>query len=101
MARLVTIEMDKQRHMKFGINGLIQLEKELGRPLTEMSEGLSMEDFRMFLYVGLRFEDKKLTPEKVGDLMDDVIEERGMEYLSEKLGEAMGAMNATALPSEK
>lgn len=99
--KVVTIEADKQRHIKYGMNAFIRLERELGRPMTELGDNLSMEDLRTMLWVGLLWEDKKLTPEKVGDLMDVVIETEGLEYLSNALGEAVqGAMGGTATPSK-
>jgi hypothetical protein len=102
LKKIITFEADKQRHLKFGMNGLIQLEKELGRPLTALStEQFSLEDLRTMLYVGLKWEDKKLTQDAVGDIMDEAIENHGMEYLSAKLGEALtGAFGNTKTPSK-
>lgn len=94
--------MDKPRHLKFGINALIQLEQELGRPLSEMTDAFKMSDLRDMLYVGLKWEDKSLTKEQVGDAMDCVIANEGISALTEKLGEAMGgSLGNNALPSDK
>lgn len=104
MKKIISIEADKNRHLKFGMNALIQLEKELGKPITSMADEneFKLEDLRTMIYVGLKWEDKNLTMEQVGDIMDEAIEKNGMEYLSEKLGEALeGAFGNTAMPSEK
>lgn len=103
MKKVVTFNADKERHLKFGMNGLIQLEKELGKPLTALStEQFSLADLRTMLYVGLKWEDKKLTQDAVGDIMDEAIELHGMDYLSKQLGEALtGAFGNTATPSQK
>lgn len=98
--KIVTIEADKQRHIKFGMNAFIKLERELGRPMTQLGDDISMEELRTMLWVGLLWEDKKLTPEKVGDIMDEAIELNGLEALSGALGEAIqGALGNTATPS--
>ncbi|MCD4839729.1 hypothetical protein LRS37_12805 [Neobacillus sedimentimangrovi] len=104
MKKIVSFEADKMRNLKYGINALIELEKALGKPLTDMSSNnFKLEDLRTMLYIGLKWEDKELTPETVGDIMDAAIEKHGMEYLSKKLGEALeGAFgNAAAIPSKK
>jgi len=98
------IEMDKTRNVKFGMNGLIELEELMGKPISEIENGFSMEDLRTFFYVGLKWEDKDLTPEKVGDLMDQAIEknEEGFNYLAEVMTEAVEKAlktNQSTIPS--
>jgi len=44
-----------------------------------------MKDLRTILYAGLCHEDKELTPEKVGELIDDY---SNIAAIGEKLGEA-------------
>lgn len=100
--KIVTIQADKERHIKYGMNAFVRLERELGKPLTSMmSDETSLEELRTMLWVGLMWEDKKLTPDKVGDIMDEVMETQGLEYLSGALGEAIqGALGKTATPSK-
>lgn len=101
--KIVTIEMDKERHIKYGFNALIMLEQELGRPITSLGDGdFSMKDLRTMFYVGLKWEDKDLTFESVGDAMDAALDEHGIEYLSAKLSEALqGATGGSAaIPSK-
>lgn len=103
MKKIISVEMDKHRNLKYGMNAMIQLEKELGKSLMGLAEDeFKLSDLRTMLYIGLKWEDKELTYEQVGDLMDDAIEKHGMEYLSTKLGEALqGAFGNTAMPSAK
>lgn len=88
--RIIIIDMDKERHLKFGMNALVKLEKDMGKPLSEMDENnFAMSDLVSMFKAGLYWEDKALTDEDVGDIMDDAIEKHGMSYLSSKLGEAI------------
>ena len=36
--KMTEIEMDKVRYIKFGMNGMIELEKKIGKPLTSTSK---------------------------------------------------------------
>lgn len=86
MKKTVLIELDKARNMRLGTNQLARLE-EMGINLTGANQTLGMREFRAFLFVALSWEDKNLTLEQVGDMMDDVFadEEKGMEYLENKI----------------
>lgn len=102
MAKIVAIKMDRERHLKYGTNALIELEKITNKPITEIGAEVSMADLRAMFYVGLKWEDKNLTLEETGDLLDIALEHDSFEGLAEKLSQALtGALNNTALPSEK
>ena len=99
--KTITVKMDKERHLRFGMNSFIELEKELGKPVTELGEDISMEDIRTMFYVGLKWESPKITPFEVGELMDEALEENDFQYLVEKITEAInGGLGATALPNK-
>ena len=101
--KIVQIKMDKERNLKYGMNAVIKLEKDLGMSITEMQEGMSMENLVKIAFYGLKWEDKKLTIEDVGDLMDSAIEH--YETFDEVIKLIMEAFTATfgkkALPSKK
>lgn len=100
--RTVLIKADKERNLKFGINALIDMEEIVGRPLEELQNGASIKDLRTMLYVGLKWEDKQLTQESTGDIMDAAVDNMGFEALSEALGKAMeSAFGGAAMPSDK
>ena len=103
MKKTVAFEADKVRNLKFGMNAMIQLEKELGKPLSSLgADEFKLGDLRTMLFVGLKWEDKDLSLETVGEIMDEAIDKHGIEYLSEKIGEAMqGAFGNTAMPTAK
>lgn len=63
------ITLDKERTLKYTLNSLIKFEKLTGRSVTEIGENMSMEVILALLYVGLIHEDKKLTIEKLGDMI--------------------------------
>ena len=101
--KLVEIKLDKVRYLQAGINSIILIETELGKSITELSDNVKLADLRTILYCLLVGMDKKLTHEKVGDLMDTAIQEHGIEYLSDKITEAMNASlgQNTPIPFQK
>lgn len=100
--KIVVIETeDKERHLRIGMNALVELEGLLGKPITAISgDEMALQDLRAMYYVGLKWEDKKLTLAKTGEIMDEIVDNHGMQYLSEKIGEAIkGAVGNAGLPS--
>ena len=99
--KLIEIELDKKRYLQGSINAIIKMEEELGRPISELADSVKIGDLRTMFYCLLLGGDKELTLEKVGELMDIAIENHGIEYLSEKIGEAMSSIlgQNSAIPS--
>ena len=97
MRKAVSIEMDKIRNLRFGTNAISMAEDLLGRPITAIGTSVGIKDLRVLYYCGLYWEDKELTLDDVGDLMDIVMEEQGTEYLGNKIAEAI----QQALPDPK
>ena len=63
------ITLDKERTLKYTLNSLIKFEKLTGKSVTEIGENMSKEVILALLYVGLIHEDKKLTIDKLGDMI--------------------------------
>ena len=64
--KIVEIEMDKKRHLKFGMNSMISLEKGSWKKFTMLGDGsFSLGDLRTILFIGLKWEDKSLTESAV------------------------------------
>ena len=83
----ITIELDKPRTLRYGMNALIKIEEMTGKHLTKLDlEQLSIKDLRTIIYAGLFHEDHNLTPEACADLID-AYSDIGTVVL--KLGEAM------------
>lgn len=87
MKPYVTVELDKPRRLRYGINALCMIEDILGKPLTKLdTDNLSIKDMRTVIYCGLAGDDKELTPEKVGDLIDEY---SSLEEISKQMTEAL------------
>lgn len=86
MKKGVTIELDKVRTLRYGINALVKVEELTGKPLTSIDlNHVSITDLRTILFAGLYHEDKDLTPEIVGEIIDEY---SNITSIAEKLGEA-------------
>ena len=83
----VTIELDKPRTLRYGMNALIKIEELTGKNLTKLDlDNISIKDLRTIVYAGLFHEDNDLTPETCGDLIDDFSD---IGTVAQKLGKAM------------
>lgn len=83
----VIVQLDKPRKLRFGVNALITVEEMTGKSITEFNfNSISMKDIRTIIYAGLVHEDKDLTPEIVGNLIDEY---SSVTEISEALGKAM------------
>ena len=85
--------------LKLGFNGFVELEEALGKPITEISNGeVAFADLRTIFMVALkRGGMKDITADKTGDILDDVIEAEGLDYLVDKLTEVIeGSMGTQA-----
>ncbi|KXZ40008.1 hypothetical protein SAMN05661008_01532 [Alkalithermobacter thermoalcaliphilus JW-YL-7 = DSM 7308] len=89
MKKCVAIELDKMRNLRFGVNAFCQIRDMLGKPLTSLTEYTEFNELRVLFYCGLIWEDKELTLEKTGNIMDEGIEKHGLDYIVEKLSEAI------------
>ncbi|MGG7058708.1 hypothetical protein ACQPUY_16840 [Clostridium nigeriense] len=66
------IELDKTRNFRYGMKAMSYIEKKLKKPIAKIDlDGLTMEDTAVVICAGLMHEDKKLTPDKVMDLVDE------------------------------
>lgn len=91
MKKVVTITLDKERTLKYNLNALICAEEITGKKLASLGEdanGFDLSFLRGMLFAGLKHEDKELTLEQVGDMIDM----ENMEDVTNKLGEAMQSL---------
>lgn len=91
---IVTINLDRPRHIKFDFNSLADTEKVagvgLGAIFAEDRIGFNMT--RILLWGGLKWEDRRLTVERVGEMLQDYFQGGGSwEEITAKVLEAINA----------
>ncbi len=87
MKQGITFELDKPRTLRYGINALAKIEDITGKNLMKLDlTNIGVKDLLAIVYAGLYHEDKTLTIEKVGDLID---EHSDLKQVAEKVGEAL------------
>lgn len=65
------VTLDKERTLKFTLNSLVYAEENGVDIQTMGKEGsIKLKDLRTLLFAGLMHEDKELTVEAVGELID-------------------------------
>ncbi len=85
----VLLELDRPRKLRFGMNSLIMIEELTGKSLVNMDmTAIGFKDIRAIIYAGLYADDKTLTPDQVGDLIDEYSD---IQTVSAKLEEAFTA----------
>jgi hypothetical protein len=83
---------DKERTLAFPIMSLIRLKKEFGIQLKDLQDKEKAEDMEVILaiiYAGLIHEDKELSFEELGYMIDIT----DLPEISEKLSEVFKGMN--------
>lgn len=100
----VTINLDRPRTLRYGMNALAKIEDITGKSILALDlNKVGIKDLLAIVYGGLYHEDKTLTIEKVGDLIDEY---SNLNEIAEKLGEALTAAfggakaEQTATPGE-
>lgn len=84
---MVAIQLDKARNLRFGTNAIVQAEELLGFRITEMqARTAGMTELRILLWAGLKHEQKDLTLDEAGDLLDEA---EDFKELGDKLKEAL------------
>lgn len=77
--KTVEIKLDKLRFLRFDVNALADIEVKAGLGLDTLlgEERVGINAIRVLLWGGLRWEDKALTLEAAGNLLQQYIEEGG------------------------
>lgn len=66
------IELDKIRNFRYGMKAMSYIEEKLKTSISKLDlDGLTMKDTAIVICAGLMHEDRKLTPDKVMDLIDE------------------------------
>lgn len=91
-ARSVLVTLDRERHLRFTVNSLADLEQHLGTGLggLVLSGRVGIQMLRGFVWAGLKHEDAKLTVVHAGDLLQRYLDQGGdLEQLAGQINEAM------------
>lgn len=89
----IPIILDKERNLKFSIGAVIRFKEITGKDLRDpkvieqIKGDMELEDLRAFLWACLRHEDKTLTLEAAGDMVDF----NNLAEIAEKIGQAVSA----------
>ena len=87
MKKGITYELDRPRTLRYGMNALAKIEDITGKSLMSLDlASVSIKDLLAIVYAGLYHEDKELTLEQVGDLIDDY---SNLNEVAEKVGKAL------------
>ncbi len=87
MKKGITINLDRPRTLRYGMNALAKIEDLTGKSILALDlNKLGIKDLLVIVYSGLYHEDKTLTIEKVGDLIDEYSD---INEIAEKIGKAL------------
>lgn len=72
MSISVEFKLDKVRNVRFGMRELMKIEKELGKPFSQLDiKNIQYEHVAIILCAALQREDPDMTVDKLVDLIDE------------------------------
>lgn len=102
--RSVLAALDKERHLRYSVNALSDLEQVMGVGLGEMytaAGGLGIRTVRACLWAGLKHEDPDLTIAATGELMQQYLDGGGsFQNLGDAIHDALALAGFGAQPTE-
>lgn len=77
--RAVLVTLDRERHLRYTFNSVCRLQETLGTSIDRVlgRESLGFVEMRAFLWAGLIHEDRDLTVEGAGELVQVYVEREG------------------------
>ncbi len=71
----VDITLDRPRRLRLDHNALVTVEELIGKPISRIVAGgeLGFREIRALVFAGLRHDDRRLTLERVGELLDEYV----------------------------
>lgn len=108
MGKSVEIQFEgdggKVRRLRYDFNAISELEEKLGITIGQLMSADHKSGFREirgFLLVGLKWENRALTPEKIGELIQKHIDEGGeLSLVMDKCTEALKRSGLFGKPRE-
>lgn len=106
MKQAILIHLDKPRQLRYRHAALSALEQHFGCKMAEMGGKLGnpgVDDIDIFLWAGLLWEDKTLTLEAIGDLIDNGESDYGaiLPAVAEAFRQAFGQPKNVTGPEAK
>lgn len=88
MRGVVKFELsDRTEILRYDYNALCDFDQATDGNIMDLEQqGMGPSDMRAFIWAGM---DGDASFEDAGDIVDDVIEDQGIEYLGEKINEAI------------
>ena len=65
------------RNLRYGFNAFVAFEEATGDSIMNIGGTVTIKMLRALIWAGLRWEDKSLTVDAVGDMVDEYMEEGG------------------------
>jgi len=100
---IVTIQLDKERHIKLGMKACKRFEELTGKHIwvAKTWDDLSTEDISLLLWTGLLHEDPNLTADEVEELADQystlgIVANAVVQALSAAMAEPKGGKGNTS-----
>lgn len=69
-SKIIAIDLDKERHLKYDLNAFEIMEDLTGKPVSEIGSAVKMSTLKIMLYAGLKWEQKDLSLDYVGSLVN-------------------------------
>ena len=104
LENLVTITLDKERHLRLTLKGMIEFKKLTGKDLLKgfSLKNLSLEDTAAFVWASLIHEDKELTYDDVLYMVDltniTAVSQAMMDCVNQSLPDAKESEGPLAEP---
>lgn len=87
--QICLIDADTPRELRFDVNAFCLMEDLMGKTVNQMDDNPGMKDLRIIFYCGLRWMNKTMKLDEVGEIMDAALAKNTLEELGETLTKAM------------
>jgi hypothetical protein len=92
--RGIEILLDRPRHLIFDINAIAEFEERASKGIGQMLQNQSIAAIRLALWVGLKTEDRTMTPERAGDVLQRYLDQyegagEPLQYVVERINQAL------------
>lgn len=92
--KYITIDLDKARNLRYTLGSFNFIEAQTGKNFTAALADESMTNLTVLLFAGLKHEDKTLTMEQLGEMVDL----ENFAYVKERLTAAFNVGNPKSEP---